>query len=425
MNKIYVIDTSALIEDPTLIYSFDNSQIVVPYVVLEELDKLKKYQGDVAKNARAAIRMLDEIFSLSEDDNISFGVNSRIKVDFDFEENLLEDMDYGDNEIICCAFKIQKLSNKQVTIVTGDINLRLKAKAFGMAATSYAKNITFLDLFDHMTHSSDYNLGLEVQTKGTAEDYLDLDTNSFIIFTDNVDKNYALARKMANGKLKLLKELKPWGLSPRNKDQACLIELIMDKSVELVSALGIAGSGKTLCALACGLELVLNMKAFDKLIIFRPVQVVGQDIGFLPGTEDEKMAPYFSAIMDSMEILLGSRNPTAWKRELEMFINKGKIELDLITFARGRSIPNALIIVDEAQNFSEHEMKTLLTRVGKDTKVVLTGDANQIDSRNLNLINNGLTKVIKFFKGSKLFGNVTLMKGERSRLATEAARVLE
>jgi PhoH-like ATPase len=135
------------------------------------------------------------------------------------------------------------------------------------------------------------------------------------------------------------------------------------------------------------------------------------------------MAPYFSAIMDSMEILFGSK-PT-WKKDFEMYINRGKIELDLITFARGRSIPNALIIVDEAQNFSEHEMKTLLTRVGERTKVVLTGDANQIDSRNLNLINNGLTKVIKSFKGSKIFGNVTLMKGERSRLATEAARVLE
>jgi PhoH-like ATPase len=423
MNKIYVLDTSALIEDPTLIYSFDNSQIVVPYVVLEELDKLKKYQGDVSKNARAAIRMLDEIFSSSEEDNISFGNNSKIKVDFDFEENLLEDMDYGDNEIICCAFKIQKLSNRQVTIVTGDINLRLKAKAFGMSATSYSKSISFLDLFDHMSYSYDYELGIELQNKGSVDDPLGLDTNSFLLFNDNIEKKYALSRKMPNGKLKLLKDLKPWGISPRNKDQACLIELVMDKSVELVSALGIAGSGKTLCALACGLELVLNMKAFDKLIIFRPVQVVGQDIGFLPGSEDEKMAPYFSAIMDSMEILFGSK-PT-WKKDFEMYINRGKIELDLITFARGRSIPNALIIVDEAQNFSEHEMKTLLTRVGERTKVVLTGDANQIDSRNLNLINNGLTKVIKSFKGSKIFGNVTLMKGERSRLATEAARVLE
>lgn len=424
MNKIYVLDTSALIEDPTLIFSFQDSQLVIPFVVLEELDKLKKYQTDVSKNARVVIRLLDEVFSNSNNElNALLPNNSKIKIDFDFEENLLEDMDYGDNQILSCAFKIQKLSGKDVSIITSDINLRLKSKAFGMNSINYVNNISFLDLYNHMTYSDDYNLGISLQNDSSVEDYLGLETNTFVIFNDNSEKNYALSRKMPNGNLKLIRNHKPWNISPRNKDQLCLMDLCLDKSVELVTSLGIAGSGKTLCALACALELVLEKKAYDKLIIYRPVEVVGNDIGFLPGDIEEKKQPHFAAIMDSFEILLGQKNPS-WKKDLDMYVTKGKIEMDLITFARGRSIPNALIIVDEAQNFSEHEIKTLLTRVGNNTKVILTGDANQIDAKNLNLINNGLTKVIKSFKGSKIFGNVTLMKGERSRLATEAAKLL-
>lgn len=424
MNKIYVLDTSALIEDPTIIFSFEDSQLVIPFVVLEELDKLKKYQGDVSKNARVTIRLLDELFNDTDNElNASLPNNSKIKIDFDFEENLLQDMDYGDNQILSCAFKIQKLSGKEVSIITSDINLRLKSKAFGMKSENYISKVSFLDLYNHMTYSDDYVLGMKLQEDNSVEDPLNIETNTFIIFNDNVEKNYSLSRKMPNGNLKLIKSHKPWNISPRNKDQLCLMDLCLDKSVELVTALGVAGSGKTLCVLAAALDLVLEKKAYDKLIIYRPVEVVGNDIGFLPGDIEEKKQPHFSAIMDSFEVLLGSKNPN-WKKNLDMFITKGVIELDLITFARGRSIPNALIVVDEAQNFSEHEVKTLLTRVGVGTKVILTGDANQIDAKNLNLINNGLTKVIKSFKGSKLFGNVTLMKGERSRLASEAVKLL-
>jgi len=425
MNKIYVLDTSALVEDPTLVYSFEDCQIVIPYVVLEELDKLKKYQGEVSQNARAAIRVLDEIFTDSKESNVSIQKNSRIKIDFDFDENLLQDMKYGDNKILSCAFKIQRLSGKEVCIVTADINLRIKAKAFEMSAVNRTKSISFLDLNNHMKYSDDYTIGVELQSNGSVDDPFELDTNSFILFNDNSEKNYGLSRKMANGKLKLVRDHKPWNLTPRNKDQLCLMELSLDKSVELVTALGVAGSGKSLCVLACGLEAVLNHKSYDKLIIYRPVEVVGNDIGFLPGDLEEKKNPHFAAIMDSMELLFSSKDRgQTWKKDFEMYVNKGKIELDLITFARGRSIPNAFIIVDEAQNFSEHEIKTLLTRAGNGTKIVLTGDANQIDSKNLNIMNNGLSKVIKAFKGSKIFGNVTLMKGERSRLATEAAKLL-
>lgn len=424
MNDIYVLDTSAIVEDPTLLHSFKDCQIVVPFVVLEELDSLKSRQIDAAKNARVAIKMLDEIFSDNSDENIELKNNVRIKIDSDFEANLFEDMSYGDNKIIACAFKIEKMSKKKVTIVTGDINLRVKARACGLYAESKSSNTTLLDFYPYLTISQDYELGIQLQTNGRAQDTIGVETNSFVLFDDCMDKNYGLSRKMPNGDLKIVRSLKPWDLSPRNKDQACLIDLCMDKSIELVSAIGIAGSGKTLCALACGLEAVINQRAYDKLIVFRPVSSVGEDIGFLPGTEDEKMEPYFSAIMDSMEVLFSGSKNKDWKRELEMFKTKGKIEFDLITFARGRSIPKSLIIVDEAQNFTEHEIKTLLTRAGVDSKIILLGDVSQIDNQKLNMVSNGLTKVIKAFKGSKIYGHVTLMKGERSRLATEAANRL-
>lgn len=424
MNKIYVLDTSAIVEDPTVLYSFNDCQIVVPFVVLEELDSLKSKQLDVSKSARAAIKMLDDIFKEKSDENIELNNNVKIRIDFDFESNLFEDIEYGDNKIIACAFKIKKMSKKEVTIVTNDINLRVKSRACGIFAESKTSKTTLLDFYPYLTISKDFELGSQIQAHGKAEDSIGVETNSFVLFDDCMDKNYGLSRKMPNGDLKLVRSLKPWDLSPRNKDQACLIDLCMDKSVELVSAIGLAGSGKTLCALACGLESVINQRAFQKLIIFRPVCSVGEDIGFLPGSEEEKMAPHFSAIMDSMEVLFSGSKNKDWKRELEMFKTKGQIEFDLITFARGRSIPNAMIIVDEAQNFTEHEIKTLLTRAGNGSKIILLGDVSQIDNTKLNLVSNGLTKVIKAFKGSKLYGHVTLTKGERSRLATEAANRL-
>lgn len=424
MNEIYVLDTSAIVEDPTILYSFKDCQIVVPFVVLEELDKLKTKQFDSSKNARVAIRMLDEIFNDKSDDNVELKNNVKIRIDSDFDSNLFEDLSYGDNKIIACAYKIKKISNKDVTIITADINLRVKTRSCGLLSSAAFSNTSLLDFYPYLTISQDFELGSKIQSFGKAEDTVGIETNSFILFDDCMEKNYALSRKMPSGDLKLVRSSKPWDISPKNKDQACLIDLCMDKSVELVSAIGIAGSGKTLCALACGLEAVLNQRAYDKLIIFRPVSSVGEEIGYLPGSEEEKMAPYFSAIMDSMEVLFSGSKNKDWKKEVEMFKTKGKIEFDLITFARGRSIPNAMIIVDEAQNFTEHEIKTLLTRAGSNSKIILLGDVSQIDNVKLNMVSNGLTKVIKAFKGSKIYGHVTLTKGERSRLATEAANRL-
>ena len=200
----------------------------------------------------------------------------------------------------------------------------------------------------------------------------------------------------------------------------------MDPNVDLVTLTGKAGCGKTLITISAALELVLEKQQYNKLVIYRPIQAVGNDIGFLPGDITEKLAPWFQAVMDSFEVLFSSKekNNNEWKKDLEMFQRKGKIEMEAITYIRGRSIPNAIILVDEAQNLCKEDMKTILTRAGQGTKIILTGDIEQIDNQELDAMNNGLTFVIDKFKESELAGHITFTKGERSRLATKASEIL-
>lgn len=830
MSKIYVLDTSAIVDEPTILYSFKDSIIIIPFVVLEELDKLKTFNNDASRNARLAIRFLDQIF---EDSNIAhIQSNCKIRIEFDYD-NLFDDMSYGDNQIVACAVRIKKTYKKDVTLITSDINLKVKAKSMDLKAESFASTVSIFDMYPYLEMCSDIDLLTKIQLHQQAEDDMGLVNNSFILFEDEYGKSQCLSRKHADGKIKLIKKHNPWGLSCKNKEQSCLVDLIMDKNVSLVTAMGVAGSGKSLLAIACALELVLEQKAYDKLIIYRPIQSTGNELGHLPGpqpldakivtpsgwttmgqlkigdqvisrdgkatkvigvypkgtksiykvsttdgrsteccedhlwftqtdlelkngldgsvrttkdiineinnknikhylpttsaveylskqlpikpytlgaligdgfisenhltlsskddqiinrvaseldevgcvlsnngkninynivskekhnnkvktnivkitnlsngeielfdstkiasdkknikyrtlisrcnrktvlngfkyefdgefswknnaikilsnlgltgkkafdkfipseyllssiedrvsllnglmdtdgsiskqgwsvfytsseqlasdvvelvrslggiskinsrdrigdshfvdgrkcetkkisyevsvklgqeinpfylsrkssrhirktrknnlqnissieyvgekevqcirvdnpehlyltddfivthnTQEEKLAPYFSAVMDSFEFLLAHKNPD-WKRMFDMYVTKGKIELDSITYIRGRSIPNALIILDEGQNVSERDMKTFLTRAGQNSKIIITCDLEQVDSDKLNIVNNGAAKVMQKFKGSELYGHVTLTKGERSKLAAEAAKLL-
>lgn len=202
------------------------------------------------------------------------------------------------------------------------------------------------------------------------------------------------------------------------------MDLIMDRNVDLVTLIGKAGTGKSLIVLAAALELVVSKHEYEKFIIYRPIQPVGNDIGYLPGTQEEKLAPWFQAVMDNFELLFSSKGRTDWKRELEMFQNKGRIEMEAITYIRGRSIPNAIILIDECQNLSKEEVKTILTRAGENTKIILTGDIEQIDNSLLDATSNGLTHVIEKFKDEPEAGHITFTQGERSKLATKAAEIL-
>jgi PhoH-like ATPase len=434
-NKVYVLDTSVLIANPSAMLHFTDCTVLIPIIVLNELDNLKKHSDDVGKNARVAIRKIDEI---SDKGDISTGVlidSTLVKVDatyYDISNPIFAGFGnptYGDTQILACAY-FNHLENHsdEVVLVSNDINLRIKAKSRGMDAIAYkGENAQFNDLYSGVKTIVNGQLGLDIQAKGfidpTSYD-LELNPNECVAFTNDDNDTIAMARKVAPDKLKLIKKHYPWGLSAKNKEQQFAIDMIMDKSIDLVTLTGSAGTGKTICALAAALELVLSRKEYDKLIIYRPIVPVGADIGYIPGTVEEKLAPWFQAIMDNFEVLFSSKGNKDWRRNLEMYQKKGIIEMNAITYIRGRSIPNAIILLDESQNINKNDIKSILTRSGENSKFLLVGDVSQQDLHSLDPTNNGLTYVIDKFKSDELAGHITFINGERSRLATKAAEIL-
>lgn len=436
MRKQYVLDTSTLITDPVAWKHFSNSDVIIPIAVLNELDKLKKQAGEAGKNARVCIRMLDDI---SDKLDISTGVqlddDVLVKIDATYRDMSnpafagFGDPSYGDTQILACA-----LSNwmehpyHDVTLVSNDINLRVKAKSRNIDAISHEESrYSLSDLYGGAQTIEDEEAGVDLLRDGQLDPRkygFVLNMNECVLFTTTTGDGIAMGRKVAPDKVKLIRKSYPWNISPRNKEQIFAIDLIMDKNVDLVTLLGKAGTGKSLMVLAAALELVISKKEYDRFIIYRPIQAVGNDIGYLPGTMEEKLAPWFQAIMDNFEVLFGAKMGADWKRDLEMFQRKGKIEMEAITYIRGRSIPNAIILIDECQNLSKEEVKTILTRAGENTKIILTGDIEQIDNSLLDATSNGLTHVIEKFKNSEMAGHITFTQGERSRLASKAAEIL-
>lgn len=431
--KKYILDTSALIVDPQTWKSFKNAEVIIPIAVLNELDKLKKQPGEVGKSARVCIRLLDDI-SNNGDINTGIKLEDEIILKIDATYNNMSDPayqgfgdpTYGDTQILACLYTHYLLAKQDVTLVSNDINLRIKAKSRGIEAISHVREgKVSSDLYSGCQVIHNEEAGIELVTTGrlSVEGYnLKLYPNECVLFQGDDGENIIMGRKVSDNEIRTLKKCYPWELSSRNKEQAFAIELLMDTNIDLVTLTGSAGSGKSLVAIASALELVLNKKKYDKLIIYRPIQSVGAEIGYTPGTIEEKLAPWFQPIMDSFEVLFN--NKYDWKKDLEMYQKKGRIEFGAITYIRGRSIPNAIILLDEAQNLNKEEIKTILTRAGEGTKVILTGDLDQIDNNSLDAINNGLTYCIEKFKDSPLAGHITFTQGERSRLATEAANIL-
>lgn len=434
MRKTYVLDTSTLINDPLAWKHYLHSDVVIPIAVLTELDKLKKQAGDAGRNARVCIRQLDEISELGD---ISTGIllDDDILVKIDTQDHDIQkfgDPGYGDTHILACAVATwQAHPAHDVVLVSNDINLRVKAKSRGLDAESnVSKKHSLSDLYSGIVTINNEEAGLDLQQFGYIDPAaygLYLSPNECILFENEVGDGIAMGRKVAKDKIKLVKKFYPWNISARNKEQSFAIDLIMDKSVDLVTLIGRAGTGKSLVVLAAALELVLNRHEYDKLIIYRPIQAVGSDIGYLPGTMEEKLGPWFQAIMDNLEVLFTPKNGSHkhdWRKTLEMYTHRGSIEMEAITYVRGRSIPNAIILVDECQNLSKDDVKTLITRSGENTKIILTGDIEQIDNSALDATSNGLTHVIEKFKDEPEAGHVTFVQGERSRLASKAADIL-
>jgi len=444
-KKNYVIDTSVYLTDAEAVFKLENNDIFVPLKVLEEVDKHKKRQDSVGINARKFIRILDELRTkgcLQKGVRIEKGKGIlKVQTYQDIEkETLPPDLDQKtpDHIIIATALTIKKNSNRKTIIISRDINMRVIADSLGLLSEDYTteKVVTSSDelysgFCTHLVDEQVIDRFYEDEKILISEDEVEegWHANQYLLLVSNSnEKKTAIARFKTHHEpiQKVINSSIPdWKISSRNKEQAFAIDLLMDPDIKVVSLVGRAGSGKTLCAVAAGLQQTVGMprkgstNLYDRLIVSRPVQPLGKDIGFLPGTMEEKMMPWLMPIQDNLQFLLGGD-----KRALQMYIEKGKIEIEALTYIRGRSIANAFIIIDEAQNLTAHEIKTIMTRVGENTKIVLTGDVEQIDNVYVNETSNGLAHAVEKFKQFHLSGHVTFRKGERSEVATLASKVL-
>ena len=442
-KRNYVLDTSVYLTDAKSIYKFDNHDIFIPLKVLEEVDGHKKRQDSVGANARQFIRILDELRhkgNLEKGVRIDKGLGILKVVSYAALKEVIfpPDLDirHPDHTIIATAKAVQMSGeNRKTILVSRDINMRVICDSLGLIAEDYISE-------NAVTSSDELYNGFVIQA--VDDQIIDryYDSEDIIISEDEVSEiwhpnQYVMMISNANEKKSALarfkshfvplqkvihKSIPDWNIDARNKEQAFAIDMLLDPEIKIVSLIGRAGSGKTLMAIAAGLQQTIGLRAennhYSRLIVSRPVQPLGKDIGFLPGTMEEKMLPWLMPIQDNLKFLMGDRT------SLEMYMEKGKIELEALTYIRGRSIANAFIVIDEAQNLTKHEIKTIITRIGEGTKIVLTGDIEQIDNVYVNETSNGLAHAVEKFKEFPISGHVTFKKGERSELATLASKVL-
>ena len=441
-KKNYVIDTSVFLSDADCIYKFGNADIFICLKVLEEIDKHKKRQDSVGFNARKIIKALDELrsrASLIKGVRIAKG-RGILKV-VDKRGSLSKTLDHRipDHVILSSALWVkEQFPSRKTVMVSRDINMRVIADSVGLLSEDFttmqvvddadkiysglAHLVVDDETIDRFYEGADLIISLEM----LASQKVVLYPHQFVMMISSMNEKKTALGRFINHNQPLLRTKKwngnlSWGIIPRNKEQSFAYDLLFDDNIPLVSLIGKAGSGKTLMAIAAGMEQTIGLSEnkYKKIVVSRPVQPMGKDIGFLPGTMHDKMMPWLMPIQDNIQFILGND-----KVMLMDYMERGQIELEALTYIRGRSISDAFIIIDEAQNLTSHEVKTIITRVGENTKIILTGDIEQIDNVYTNETSNGLAYAVERFKVSELSGHVTFMKGERSRIATLASKIL-
>jgi len=434
MKKTYVLDTNVFLTNAGSIFEYQNNDIIVPIKVLDEIDKHKKRQDGVGLQARTTIRILDELRSKG---NLHKGVRiAKGKGILSVRGYNIADLPVGcdvesaDNEIVTTALTEMTKTKRKVILVTRDINMRVKCDSLGIMTEDYSTDRVISDQKELYTGFVTHLVDDQVIDRFYAGDEIyieegeaNLFANQFVMLVSNCnEKKTALARFTDhNTKLSKMIDYKDgiWGLRPRNKEQMFALNLLNNPEIPIITLVGQAGTGKTLIALASGLEQVLETSQYKKLVVSRPVQPLGKDIGYLPGTMEEKMSPWLMPIQDNLDFLLNGK-----AKHMEHLFEDNTIQVEALTYIRGRSISNAFIIIDESQNLTTHELKTIITRVGENTKIILTGDIDQIDSIYLDATSNGLSYAVEKFKDHSIAGHVTLTKGERSKVATLASKIL-
>ncbi len=458
-TKLFVLDTNVLMHDPTSLFRFEEHDILLPMVVLEELDNNKKGMTEVARNARQTSRFLDEIVSSGQgslEDGYPFvgsraaGATGRLYLQADStsaDVPVSIASEKADNQILGVALHLQrKYPGRYVALVSKDINMRIKAHAINIAAEDYTNDKVLEDsdlLYTGMLElPEDFwdKHGKEVESwQEQGRTYYRIKgplcagflVNQFIY--QEGDRPFYASVIEQNGKTATLRTLKDythgknnvWGITARNREQNFALNLLMDPEIDFITLLGQAGTGKTLLTLAGALMQALEFKLYTEIIMTRVTVPVGEDIGFLPGTEEEKMTPWMGALEDNLDVLLKSDDEAGdWGRAATADLMRSRIKVKSLNFMRGRTFLNKFLIIDEAQNLTPKQMKTLITRAGPGTKVICMGNIAQIDTPYLTEGSSGLTYVVDRFKGWPHSGHITLQRGERSRLADYAAEVL-
>ena len=456
-KKVFVLDTNVLLHDPSSLFRFEEHDIYLPMVTIEELDNNKKGSSEVARNARQTHRYLEEIIAPASDLKNGCALKSETNPHIDGKlflqtETISYDLPIlagvkADNQILSVVVNLKnQLKNTDVILVSKDFNIRIKARALGISAQDYFNDKVMTDA--ELLHTGIYELPENFwekhskamkswQEEGkmfykiTGPLCKSFFVNAFVFY--DFDKPFYALVKTINGNSATLQIVQDytlpkfniWGIKAKNKEQNFALNLLMDPNIDFISLLGQAGTGKTLLALAAGLVQTLDKKIYSEIIMTRATVSVGDDIGFLPGTEEEKMTPWMGALEDNLDVLNESDDSSGdWGRAATQDLIKSRIKVKSLNFMRGRTFLNKYLIIDEAQNLTPKQMKTLVTRAGPGTKIVCCGNIAQIDTPYLTEGSSGLTYVVDRFKGWDHNGHVTLMRGERSRLADYATDTL-